>query len=87
MPRVHKKTFVFMVFFMKKLATFSETNLLDPKIIGGFESDIHVQIISIFLFGVRISKIMGGGGMILYMLLLKMLMFGTDPDPDPDPFR
>lgn len=34
MPVVHKKTFIFLVNFMKNLLKHSELNGLDPKIIG-----------------------------------------------------
>ena len=34
MPTVHKKTFVFLVSFMKDLIKSSEINGLDPKILG-----------------------------------------------------
>ena len=34
MPKVHKRTFVFLITFMKYLLKYSEANGLDPKVLG-----------------------------------------------------
>ena len=42
MPKVHKRTFVFLVTFMKHLLKYSEANGLDPKVLGKLT---HVPLI------------------------------------------
>ena len=34
MPKVHRRTFVFLITFMKHLLKYSEANGLDPKVLG-----------------------------------------------------
>ena len=36
MPRVHRRTFVFMITFMKHLLKYSEANGLDAKVLGNY---------------------------------------------------